>query len=129
MVKGVDVLMLHPLLPDDVAAVSLEPSLTFYEPRRASLLARGGKVGGGSGAPQRRRPPRPQRRHRDDVEWTSSELQRGLTVRGSPVQVRFTAQGGCRGAAHKLEVGKDASTRGPRLGVLLHTDGWHDAEL
>jgi trehalose/maltose hydrolase-like predicted phosphorylase len=51
VVKQADVLMLHHLLPDDVAAGSLEPNLSYYEPRtshgsslspavHAALLAR-----------------------------------------------------------------------------------------
>jgi trehalose/maltose hydrolase-like predicted phosphorylase len=54
VVKQADVLMLHHLLPDEVAPGSLEPNLDFYEPRcahgsslspavHASLLARAGR--------------------------------------------------------------------------------------
>ncbi len=35
MVKQADVLMLHHLIPDEVAPGSLEPNLAFYEPRTA----------------------------------------------------------------------------------------------
>jgi trehalose/maltose hydrolase-like predicted phosphorylase len=56
VVKQADVLMLHHLLPGDVAPGSLEPNLAFYEPRtahgsslspaiHASLFARAGKLG------------------------------------------------------------------------------------
>jgi trehalose/maltose hydrolase-like predicted phosphorylase len=55
VVKQADVLMLHHLLPADVAAGSLEPNLAYYEPRtahgsslspgvHASLLARAGRL-------------------------------------------------------------------------------------
>ena len=55
VVKQADVLMLHHLIPDEVAPGSLEPNLRFYEPRtahgsslspgiHASLLARAGKL-------------------------------------------------------------------------------------
>jgi trehalose/maltose hydrolase-like predicted phosphorylase len=55
VVKQADVLMLHYLVPDEVAAGSLEPNLEFYEPRtahgstlspgvHAALLARVGRV-------------------------------------------------------------------------------------
>jgi trehalose/maltose hydrolase-like predicted phosphorylase len=54
VLKQADVLMLHHLVPDEVAAGSLEPNLDFYEPRtahgsslspaiHASLLARAGR--------------------------------------------------------------------------------------
>jgi trehalose/maltose hydrolase-like predicted phosphorylase len=56
VLKQADVLMLHHLLPDEVAAGSLLPNLGFYEPRtahgsslspaiHASLLARAGRYG------------------------------------------------------------------------------------
>jgi trehalose/maltose hydrolase-like predicted phosphorylase len=56
VVKQADVLMLHHLMPDEVAAGSLEPNLAFYEPRtahgsslspaiHASLFARAGRLG------------------------------------------------------------------------------------
>jgi trehalose/maltose hydrolase-like predicted phosphorylase len=35
VVKQADVLMLHQLVPDEVAAGSLEPNLAYYEPRTA----------------------------------------------------------------------------------------------
>jgi trehalose/maltose hydrolase-like predicted phosphorylase len=55
VVKQPDVLMLHYLLPDEVAAGSLEPNLDYYEPRtahgstlspgvHAALLARAGRL-------------------------------------------------------------------------------------
>ena len=55
VVKQADVLMLHHLLPDDVAPGSLRPNLDFYEPRTAhgsslspgvhsTLLARAGEI-------------------------------------------------------------------------------------
>jgi trehalose/maltose hydrolase-like predicted phosphorylase len=55
VVKQADVLMLHHLVPDEVAAGSLRPNLLFYEPRtahgsslspgvHASLLARAGRL-------------------------------------------------------------------------------------
>jgi trehalose/maltose hydrolase-like predicted phosphorylase len=55
VIKQADVLMLHHLLPDDVAPGSLEPNLDYYEPRtahgsslspgvHASLLARAGRL-------------------------------------------------------------------------------------
>jgi len=55
IVKQADVLMLHHLLPDEVARGSLEPNLDYYEPRtahgsslspgvHASLLARAGRL-------------------------------------------------------------------------------------
>jgi trehalose/maltose hydrolase-like predicted phosphorylase len=55
VVKQADVLMLHHLVPDEVAAGSLEPNLSFYEPRtahasslspgvHAALLARAGRL-------------------------------------------------------------------------------------
>jgi trehalose/maltose hydrolase-like predicted phosphorylase len=55
VVKQADVLMLYHLLPDEVATGSLEPNVTFYEPRtahgsslspavHAALLARVGRV-------------------------------------------------------------------------------------
>jgi len=55
VVKQADVLMLHHLLPDEVAPGSLEPNLAFYEPRtahgsslspgiHAALLARTGRT-------------------------------------------------------------------------------------
>ncbi len=55
VVKQPDVLMLHALVPDEVAAGSLEPNLNFYEPRtahgstlspgvHAALLARAGRL-------------------------------------------------------------------------------------
>ncbi len=55
IVKQTDVLMLHHLVPDEVAPGSLEPNLDFYEPRtshgsslspaaHASLLARAGRL-------------------------------------------------------------------------------------
>ncbi len=55
VVKQADVLMLHHLLPDDVAPGSLQPNLDFYEPRtahgsslspgiHAALLARAGRL-------------------------------------------------------------------------------------
>lgn len=55
VVKQADVLMLHQLVPGEVAAGSLEPNLAFYEPRtahgsslspavHASLLARAGRL-------------------------------------------------------------------------------------
>jgi trehalose/maltose hydrolase-like predicted phosphorylase len=54
VVKQADVLMLHHLLPDEVAPASLEPNLDYYEPRtahgsslspaiHASVLARAGR--------------------------------------------------------------------------------------
>jgi trehalose/maltose hydrolase-like predicted phosphorylase len=56
VLKQADVLMLHHLLPEEVAANSLEPNLDFYEPRtahgsslspaiHAALLARAGRLG------------------------------------------------------------------------------------
>jgi len=56
IIKQADVLMLHHLLPDEVAPGSLEPNLAFYEPRtahgsslspaiHAALLARAGQTG------------------------------------------------------------------------------------
>jgi trehalose/maltose hydrolase-like predicted phosphorylase/hydroxymethylpyrimidine pyrophosphatase-like HAD family hydrolase len=56
VLKQPDVLMLHHLVPDEVAAGSLEPNLTYYEPRTAhgsslspaihsALLARAGRFG------------------------------------------------------------------------------------
>ncbi|MBD0291808.1 MAG: glycoside hydrolase family 65 protein, partial [Thermoleophilia bacterium] len=56
VVKQADVLMLHHLVPDEVAPGSLAPNLEFYEPRtahgsslspavHASLLARAGRTG------------------------------------------------------------------------------------
>jgi trehalose/maltose hydrolase-like predicted phosphorylase len=55
VVKQADVLMLHYLVPDEVAAGSLEPNLDFYDPRtahgstlspgvHAALLARAGRL-------------------------------------------------------------------------------------
>ena len=55
VIKQADVLMLHHLVPNDVAQGSLEPNLAFYEPRtahgsslspgiHASLLARAGRL-------------------------------------------------------------------------------------
>jgi trehalose/maltose hydrolase-like predicted phosphorylase len=55
VLKQADVLMLHYLVPDEVAAGSLEPNLDFYEPRtahgstlspgvHAALLARAGRL-------------------------------------------------------------------------------------
>jgi len=55
VVKQADVLMLHYLVPDEVAAGSLEPNLDFYDPRtahgstlspgvHAALLARAGRI-------------------------------------------------------------------------------------
>ena len=55
MIKQADVLMLHYLVPDEVAAGSLGPNLDFYEPRtahgstlspgvHAALLARAGRL-------------------------------------------------------------------------------------
>lgn len=55
IVKQADVLMLHHLVPDELASGSLEPNLAFYEPRtahgsslspgiHAALLARAGKT-------------------------------------------------------------------------------------
>ena len=55
VVKQADVLMLHYLVPDEVAAGSLQPNLDFYEPRtahgstlspgvHAALLARAGQL-------------------------------------------------------------------------------------
>jgi len=55
VLKQADVLMLHYLVPDEVAAGSLEPNLNFYEPRtahgstlspgvHAALLARAGRL-------------------------------------------------------------------------------------
>ena len=54
VIKQADVLMLHHLVPDEVAPGSLEPNLAFYEPRtahgsslspaiHAALLARAGE--------------------------------------------------------------------------------------
>jgi trehalose/maltose hydrolase-like predicted phosphorylase len=56
VLKQADVLMLHHLVPQEVAAASLEPNLAFYEPRTAhgsslspaihsALLARAGRFG------------------------------------------------------------------------------------
>jgi trehalose/maltose hydrolase-like predicted phosphorylase len=55
VIKQADVLMLHHLIPDDVAPGSLEPNLAFYEPRtahgsslspgiHAALFARAGRL-------------------------------------------------------------------------------------
>ncbi len=55
VIKQADILMLHHLVPDEVAAGSLEPNLAFYEPRtahgsslspgvHAALLARAGRA-------------------------------------------------------------------------------------
>jgi trehalose/maltose hydrolase-like predicted phosphorylase len=56
VLKQADVLMLHHLIPDEVPPESLEPNLTFYEPRtahgsslspaiHAALFARAGRMG------------------------------------------------------------------------------------
>ncbi len=56
VLKQADVLMLHHLVPDEVAADSLEPNLAYYEPRtahgsslspaiHAALFARAGRMG------------------------------------------------------------------------------------
>ncbi len=60
VVKQADVLMLHHLVPDEVAAGSLAANLAFYEPRtahasslspgvHAALLARAGRLARGAG--------------------------------------------------------------------------------
>ena len=106
VVKQADVLMLHYLVPDEVAAGSLEPNLDFYGPRtahgstlspgvHATLLARAGRLAASARDAPPHRPDRP-RRHRAHDRRRPAPRRDGRRLADARVRIRRPATRGRR---------------------------------